>query len=83
MLQIIHDIAPRAELAFRSAALTSIDMANGFFELKDAGCDIICDDIAFITEDFDGTGVIANAVNSVAQDGVSVFTSAGNYQLNL
>jgi hypothetical protein len=78
MLQIVHDVAPRAELAFRTGALTAPDMAKGMFELKDAGCDIICDDIAYITEPFYTPGVIAQAVNSIS-DQVSVFTSAGNY----
>ncbi len=79
MLQIVHDIAPRAELAFRTASLTAPDMAKGIFELKDAGCDIICDDITYITEPFYTPGIITTAVNSVANAGVKYFTSAGNF----
>ena len=82
MLQIVHDVAPRAELGFHSAGVTAPFMAQGFLDLKDAGCDIISDDVAFITEPFNGTGIVAAAVNSVAADGIPVFTAAGNYADN-
>src|SRR4029077_13447351 len=45
MLQLIHDIAPDAELAFRTGFVNEGDFANGIYELQQEGCDIIVDDI--------------------------------------
>ena len=41
----IHDIAPEAQLAFHTAGLGSIHMAQGIQILVDAGCHVIVDDI--------------------------------------
>jgi len=49
MLQIIHDIAPEANLAFRTGFINPVDFENGIIELKDAGCNVIVDDITYIT----------------------------------
>ncbi|NTW26077.1 MAG: S8 family serine peptidase, partial [Lentimicrobium sp.] len=79
MLQIVHDIAPAAELAFRSGFVTAGDFANGIIELQQAGCDIIVDDITYISEPFFRDGVVAKAVDSVTSLGVAYFSAAGNY----
>ncbi|NQU33855.1 MAG: S8 family serine peptidase, partial [Bacteroidetes bacterium] len=79
MLQIVHDIAPRAELAFRTGFLGPQDMANGITELQAAGCDIIVDDVTYVTEPFFHDGTVATAVNLAVENGISYFTSAGNY----
>ncbi|MEY4931653.1 MAG: hypothetical protein RI909_2377, partial [Bacteroidota bacterium] len=79
MLQIIHDIAPRAALAFRTGFLTAGDFAQGIRDLKDAQCDIIVDDITYITEPFFTDGKVAKTVDEVSLAGVSYFTSAGNF----
>ena len=52
MLQIIHDIAPKANLAFRTGFINSTDFADGIRELEQAGCDLIVDDITYITNPF-------------------------------
>lgn len=79
MLQIIHDVAPEAELAFRTGLLNPVDFAQGIIELQEAGCDVIVDDITYISEPFLYDGVVANAIDSVAGLGVSYFTAAGNF----
>jgi hypothetical protein len=80
MMHIIHDIAPGAELAFRTGVLGAIDMADGIRELDSAGCDIIVDDITYITEPFFTDGIIAQTVDDVVNNGdISYFTSAGNF----
>ena len=79
MLQIIHDVAPKATLAFRTGFLTPENFAVGIRELQAAGCNIICDDITYITEPFFKDGAVAKAVNDVTALGVSYFTSAGNF----
>ena len=45
MMQLIADIAPDAELFFRTAFEGPIDFAVGIGELADAGCDVIVDDV--------------------------------------
>lgn len=79
MLQIIHDIAPGAELAFRTGLISAQDFANGIIELQQAGCDVIVDDVTYISEPFFFDGEVALAVDSVVGQGVSYFTAAGNF----
>ncbi|MCK4989757.1 MAG: hypothetical protein KAS29_04695, partial [Bacteroidales bacterium] len=79
MLQLVHDIAPGASLAFRTGYLGEKDMADGVEELALAGCDIIVDDISYLTEPFFRDGVISKAIDRVVGDGVTFFSSAGNF----
>jgi hypothetical protein len=79
MLQIIHDVAPKATLAFRTGFLSAENFALGIKELEAAGCDVICDDITYLTEPFFYDGVVSKAVNDVTALGVSYFTAAGNF----
>jgi len=79
MLQIIHDIAPGSELAFRTAFNGATDFAQGVIELKDAGCDVIVDDVTYISEPFFRDGAIAQSVDQVTAEGVSYFSAAGNF----
>ncbi len=79
MLQIIHDLAPKAELAFRTGYISAGDFAQGIEELQQDSCNIICDDITFITEPFLSDGQVARAVNKVNALGVTYFSAAGNF----
>ncbi|MDH4057534.1 MAG: hypothetical protein OEU76_02160, partial [Cyclobacteriaceae bacterium] len=82
MLQIVHDVAPKADLAFRTGFLTAGDFARGIRDLKDNplfNCDIIVDDVTYITEPFFTDGKVAQAVDYVTSEGVSYFTAAGNF----
>jgi hypothetical protein len=79
MMQIIHDVAPGADLAFRTGFISAGDLALGIHALKNAGCDIIVDDITYITEPYLTDGNVAKAVDAVTQQGVSYFSSAGNF----
>ena len=79
MLQIVHDIAPGANLAFRTGYISPVDMAAGIVELADNGCNIIVDDINYITEPFFSDGIISNAVDKVVARGVTYFSAAGNF----
>ncbi|MFC1733770.1 hypothetical protein ACFL6I_26015, partial [candidate division KSB1 bacterium] len=49
MLQIIHDIAPKAELAFRTGFIGENDFARGIKDLQQGGCNIVVDDITYIS----------------------------------
>lgn len=79
MLQILHDVAPGASLAFRTGFLGAADFAKGILELQQQGCDIIVDDITYISEPFFRDGIVARAVDSAAALGVTYFSAAGNY----
>ncbi|RFS15755.1 S8 family serine peptidase [Emticicia sp. C21] len=79
MLEIIHDVAPGAQLYYYSAYNGEADFANGIRALAAAGCKIIVDDITYVTEPFFQDGLIAQAVDEVtANYGVSYYSSAGN-----
>ena len=85
MLEIIHDVAPRARLAFCPAfgsfgeqglADAVTWLATKAFGGK--GAQIIVDDVGYLTEPFFQDGVIAQAVDAAAKRGVVYFSSAGN-----
>jgi len=78
MLEIIHDLAPGAQLAFATAFISDQSFADNIRALREAGCDIIVDDIIYANESPFQDGVIAQAVNEVTADGAFYFSSAGN-----
>jgi hypothetical protein len=78
MMQIVHDIAPGASLAFYTADDSEQGFANGILALAADGCKVICDDITYLDEPFFQTDVVATAIATVEQEGVTVLTSAGN-----
>lgn len=90
MLELIHDLAPGAQLYFATAFPTSANFANNIRNLRAAGCDIIVDDVGYFAETpfQDGQapgvvsptngGVVAQAVNDVTASGALYFSSAGN-----
>jgi hypothetical protein len=79
MLQIVHDVAPAATLAFANGFVSAGNMAQKIRQLQAAGCNIGVDDITYITEPYFHDGMIATAVNDVAALGMTYFTAAGNY----
>ncbi|MEM9917667.1 MAG: S8 family serine peptidase [Bacteroidota bacterium] len=78
MLELIHDVAPGAELYARTAFEGEADFAQGILDMKAAGCDIIVDDIGYFAEPFFQDGIIAQAVDSVVGKGAVYFAAAGN-----
>ena len=66
-------------LHFRTGFISAGDFAQGIRALKDDGCNVIVDDVTYITEPFFKDGVVSQAVDEVTGDGVSYFTAAGNY----
>ncbi len=90
MLELIHDLAPGAELFYATALPTSANFAQNIRNLRTAGCDIIVDDVFYFAESpfQDGQapavlsptngGIVAQAVNDVTADGALYFSSAGN-----
>ena len=78
MMQIIHDIAPGASLAFYTAFDSEQDFANGILALAAAGCKVIVDDVSYFDEPFFQNGVVAQAIQTVEAEGVTYVTAAGN-----
>jgi PKD repeat protein len=78
MLQIVHDIAPGADLLFHTALSSTVDFANGIAALAAAGADLIVDDLLYLNEPMFEDGIVAQAVDAVAADGVAYYSAAGN-----
>src|SRR5882724_11067470 len=84
MMQIVHDVAPGAGLAFYTAENSEADFANGIVKLAasvasgGAGAKVIVDDVGYFDEPFFQDGIVAQAVDAVVAQGVAYFSSAGN-----
>ncbi|KAF0249021.1 MAG: hypothetical protein FD167_1570, partial [bacterium] len=78
MLQIVHDIAPGAQLFYATAFGGVASFAANIQALRTAGCDIIIDDVFYFNESPFQDGPIAQAVNTVTANGALYFSSAGN-----
>jgi hypothetical protein len=79
MAELIHRIAPGAQIMFHTATAGEADFAAGINALVAAGCNVIVDDVAYLDEPFfqDG-GIVQQAVAQAVAAGVSYFTAAGN-----
>ncbi len=77
MLEIVHDLAPGAVLAFWGVA-TSAEMVQGINALRNAGARVIVDDVAFFGEPKFQDGMIAQTIRSFAQAGGVYVGAAGN-----
>ena len=89
MLEIVHDLAPGAQLFFATVLPSITQFAQNVRDLRNvAGCDIIIDDVIFFVETplQDGApgvtntngGAVIQAVNDVTAAGAMYFSSAGN-----
>jgi Subtilase family len=84
MLQVVHDVAPGASLAFYTGYNSEADFANGIVALASsvaaggAGAKVIADDIGYYDEPFFQDGIVAQAIDTVEAGGVAYFSAAGN-----
>lgn len=78
MLEIIHDIAPGAELLFHTAFPTSMDFLDAITFFINNGADIIVDDVGFLTQPYFQDGELAQAAQAATEMGISFFSAAGN-----
>jgi hypothetical protein len=80
MAEIIHSIAPGAQVYFYSGDFGEASYAQGITTLAQDGCQIICDDEYYYTEPFyqQGAPISAAIDNAVQQYGVTYLTAAGN-----
>jgi hypothetical protein len=87
MLQIVHDVVPRAKLAFNSAFNGELAFAEGIEKLAapellgGAEADVIVDDVGYFEEPFFQDGPVAAAINKVVGEGVTYLSAAGNDNL--
>ena len=88
MLEIIHDIAPNAQLFFATAFGNMASFAQNIRDLRTAGCNIIVDDVGYFAEtpfqdgqlgtSLTNGGIVIQAVKDVAAAGTLYFSAAGN-----
>lgn len=82
MLQIAHDVAPAAKLCFASAFLGEVEFAENIRKLADpagtCGADVVVDDVVYYDEPMFSDGIVSDAIDDVAGQGVHYFTSAQN-----
>lgn len=78
MLEIVHDLAPEAKLFYATAMGGPAQFARNILDLRNAGCDIIVDDVWYASESPFQDGVVARAVNRVTADGALFFSACGN-----
>ncbi len=81
MAQIVHDLAPGAEVAFATAFTGISSFAENIRALRDAGAKVILDDISYFEEPFFQEGPVGVAVSEVTASGVTYYSSAGNNNL--
>jgi subtilisin family serine protease len=91
MLQVVHSVAPGANLVFYTAepntapgVTTEAGFANGILTLAKpvsaggGGAKVIADDVGYYDEPFFQDGILAQAVDTVVGQGVAYFSAAGN-----
>ena len=83
LLEIIHDLAPGADLAFSGAGSSlgfveaTLWLANDAFDGE--GVDVIVDDLGYYSEPYFEDGVVALAAKDAVDGGVVFASAAGNY----
>ncbi len=79
MLELVHQVAPGANLSFDTAEGGPQAMAQSINALASSGANVIVDDAQYPDEPFFNDGVLAQAVdNTVIDHNVVYVTSAGN-----
>ncbi len=78
MLEIVHDLAPGAELYFATGFTGQAQFAANIEALCEAGADVIVDDIGYFLEANFQDGIIAQGVNAATEGGCYFFSAAGN-----
>ncbi|MEW6145386.1 MAG: S8 family serine peptidase [Thermodesulfobacteriota bacterium] len=77
ILEIVHDIAPGANLAFHNGT-TTLNFIEAIEFFTDIGADVIVDDIGFLSEPFFQDGSVAQAAAQAVANGIIYVSAAGN-----
>ena len=78
MLEIVHDLAPGADLYFATGFSGQAQFAANIEALCEAGADVIVDDISYYLEASFQDSIITQGVNAATANGCYFFSSAGN-----
>ena len=78
MLEIVHDLAPGADLYFATAAGGQAQFATNIEALCRAGADVIVDDIGYLAAAVFQDDIVAQGVNAAVRNGCIYFSAAGN-----
>ena len=78
MLEIVFDLAPGADLLFATAFSGQASFASNIVALRNAGADVIVDDVGYFAEAAFQDDDVAAAVDQVVAAGALYFSSAGN-----
>jgi subtilisin family serine protease len=81
MAQIVHDLAPQADIAFASAFNGEGAFANNIGKLATAGAKVIVDDVFYLEEPYFQDGPVAVAASEAVSAGVTYLSAAGNNSL--
>ena len=81
MAQIVHDLAPGAQLSFATAFTGLTAFAANIEKLAEAGAKVIADDVSYFEEPFFQEGPVGVAVSNVTASDVAYFSSAANNNL--
>ena len=81
MLEIIHDIAPDAELSFHAYGNSSETFKTAVTRLAQSGCRVICDDLYFFRQPFLQDGDVADHIRKTLRDYPELIyvTVSGNF----
>ena len=78
MLEIVHDLAPGAELYFATGVGGQAQVAANIEALCEAGADVIVDDVGYFLEAAFQDDLFAQGVNAATADGCFYFSAGGN-----
>ena len=81
MLQLVHGIAPGADLLFAADGGDQDAMAQRIVDLAAAGADIIVDDISMTDDPTYQVGPIELAIQDVREQGVVYLSAASNFNV--
>ena len=78
LLEIVHDLAPGAELYFATGYGGQAQMAANIEALCEAGANVIVDDIGYTNEAAFQDDIVAKGVNAAVAGGCYFFSAGGN-----
>ena len=78
LLEIVHDIAPGAELYFATGYSGQAQFAANIEALCEAGANVIIDDVGYYREANLQDDIVARGVNAATDNGCYFFSAAGN-----
>ena len=78
MLEVVHDLAPGADLYFATASGGQARFATNIEALCESGANVVMDDVLYLTEGAFQDDTVARAINDITANGCFHFSPAGN-----